>query len=143
MVLRSKSSQMSAMRIKKGMDIEMVKRGDVYIAQLDPVIGSEQGGIRPVVVVQNDSGNLCSTTVIAAVTGKNKKLYLPTHVKVGSRDIVLWDSSVIMLEQIRTLDKSRLIKYIGRLSQETIHKIDEAFLKSVGALPALGGALCK
>ena len=68
---------MSAMRIKKGMDIEMVKRGDVYIAQLDPVIGSEQGGIRPVVVAQNDSGNLCSTTVIAAVTGKKKSCICP------------------------------------------------------------------
>ena len=117
-----------------------INRGDVYLAQLDPVIGSEQGGIRPVVIIQNDIGNQYSTTVVAAITGKSKKTYLPTHVKSSANDPFLRQSAVIMCEQLRTLDKSRLVKYMGTLDKETAQQMDAAILHSVGVAPSKGGA---
>ena len=109
----------------------IVKRGEVYFANLDPAIGSEQGGIRPVVIVQNDIGNTHSTTTIAAITTNDRHSRMPTHVNLRSSCEPLKDS-VALLEQLRTIDKSRLIAYIGTLSKETMKKIDDAFLISIG-----------
>lgn len=109
----------------------IVKRGEVYFANLDPAIGSEQGGIRPVVIVQNDIGNTYSTTTIAAITTNDRHSRMPTHVNLSSGCEPLKDS-VALLEQLRTIDKSRLIAYIGTLSKETMKKIDDAFLISIG-----------
>ena len=109
----------------------IVKRGEVYFANLDPVVGSEQGGTRPVVIIQNDIGNTHSTTTIAAITTNDRHSRMPTHVSLKSDSEPLRDS-VAMLEQLRTLDKSRLITYIGTLSEETMKKIDDAFLISIG-----------
>ena len=108
-----------------------IKRGEVYLADLDPIVGSEQGGIRPVVIIQNDIGNIHSTTTIAAITTNDRHSRMPTHVSLKSDSEPLRDS-VAMLEQLRTLDKSRLITYIGTLSEETMKKIDDAFLISIG-----------
>ena len=108
-----------------------VKRGDVYFANLDPVVGSEQGGTRPVVILQNDIGNTHSTTTIAAITTNDRHSRMPTHVSLNHNSEPLRDS-VAMLEQLRTIEKSRLITYVGRLSEETMKKIDDAFLISIG-----------
>lgn len=103
-----------------------MKRGQVYYADLRPVIGSEQGGIRPVVIIQNDTGNAHSPTVIIAVMTTKQKANLPTHIPLSEKDKNLDLNSTIMLEQIRTVDKSRLSSYIGDLSRETMNKVDEA-----------------
>ena len=101
----------------------MINKGDVYLADLDPVVGSEQGGIRPVVILQNNIGNKYSqTTIIAPMTTK-KKSYVPMHFK--PRENFLAKSSILLLEQIRTIDKNRLIKRIGALSDDNMKKIDE------------------
>ena len=101
-----------------------VKRGELYYAQLPITVGSEQSGKRPVVVIQNDMGNTYSpTTIIAMITSQNKK-YLPTHVTI--RNIALPYNSTIMAEQVRTLDKSRLGKIIGRISNEEMNYLDKA-----------------
>lgn len=110
----------------------IVKRGEVYFAVLDPVVGSEQGGTRPVVVLQNELGNTFSPTVIAAITTKNKKPEFPTHVPVQADYGCLFKDSVIMLEQIRTIDKCRLLECIGVLDNKTMQEIDRAFLISLG-----------
>lgn len=112
-----------------------VNRGDVYFASLDPVVGSEQGGTRPVVIIQNSLGNMHSPTVVAAITSKNKKPDMPTHVQVLSDESVLYKDSIIMLEQVRTIDKSRLLNYMGRLDDETMKEIDRAYLVSLGCTP--------
>ena len=110
----------------------VVKRGDVYYADLRPVVGSEQGGIRPVLIVQNDVGNKHSPTVIcAAITSRMNKAKLPTHYFINTED-GLQASSIILLEQIRTIDKKRLDSYIGHLSQKNIDGVNEALLISVG-----------
>ena len=109
-----------------------VRRGEVYYANLDPVIGSEQGGMRPVVILQNDIGNKHSPTIVAAVTTKNKRSRLPTHVLVDANENALLRDSVVLLEQIKTIDKSRLLKYIGMIDKCTMKKIDSAILVSVG-----------
>lgn len=109
----------------------IVKRGEVYFANLDPVVGSEQGGIRPVVIIQNDIGNAHSTTTIAAITTNDRHSRMPTHVSLHSNSEPLRDS-VAMLEQLRTIEKSRLISYIGTLSEKTMKKIDDAFMISIG-----------
>lgn len=110
----------------------IIKRGDIYIADLSPIRGSEQGGQRPVVIIQNDTGNKFSPTVIvAAITSKLFKAKLPTHVEIESSEIGLLKYSVIMLEQIRTIDKSRLIQKIGKIDQVTIGKINNALLISI------------
>ena len=111
----------------------MIKRGELYYADLSPVVGSEQGGVRPVLVVQNDVGNKFSPTVIAAaVTSKINKAKLPTHIELPSNEYGLNKDSVILLEQIRTLDKRRLKERIGELPLDTMSKVDRAILISLG-----------
>lgn len=108
-------------------DDKSISRGDLLYADLSPVIGSEQGGVRPVLVVQNDVGNKFSpTTIVAAITSVKNKTNLPTHVKVGDKNCGLPKESVILLEQVRTIDKKRLKDKIGRLPDDLIKKIDEA-----------------
>ncbi len=112
-----------------------IKRGDVFYADLNPVIGSEQGGVRPVVVIQNDIGNKYSPTVIvAAVTSKIDKAKLPTHVEISAEKSNLEKDSVILLEQIRTLDKKRLQRNVTHLSDDIVVKIDDALDVSLGLI---------
>jgi mRNA interferase MazF len=107
-----------------------IKRGDIYYAVLDPVVGSEQGGTRPVLILQNDTGNKFSpTTVVAAITGRQKK-NLPTHVPVTVP--VLPKDSIILLEQIRTIDKQRLCEQITRLTNAQMKKVEQAIEVSLG-----------
>ena len=107
-----------------------IHRGDIYYADLSPTVGCEQGGIRPVLIIQNDIGNLYSPTVIVApITGKAKK-WLPTHVIIHCTG--LYKRSCVMLEQLRTIDKYRLLGYIGSIEQSQIHKINEAAQLSLG-----------
>ncbi len=111
----------------------MMKRGEIYWANLNPVVGSEQGGIRPVVIVQNDIGNRHSTTVIvAAMTSSGKKAGLPVHVRVTAEESGLARDSVVLLEQLRTLEKSRLMGYLGRLTGQAMARIDKALSLSLG-----------
>ena len=101
----------------------IVKRGDIFYADLSPVVGSEQGGIRPVLVVQNDVGNKYSPTVIAAaITSKINKAKLPTHIEIDAAEYGLKCDSVILLEQVRTIDKQRLREKIGRLDELTLQQ---------------------
>lgn len=109
-----------------------VYKGDVFFADLNPVAGSEIGGIRPVVVIQNNTGNKYSPTVVAAITSRTNRKNLPTHVSVKAPTGGLFADSVIMLEQIRTLDKSRLRQFIGRVDDETMHRIETAAKTSLG-----------
>ncbi len=109
-----------------------IKRGELYYADLSPVVGSEQGGVRPVLVVQNNVGNRYSPTVIAAaVTSKQNKAKLPTHIELPS-SFGLAKDSVILLEQIRTLDKKRLKERIGELPDDTMSLVNKAILISLG-----------
>ncbi len=111
----------------------IIKRGDIYYADLSPVIGSEQGGVRPVLVVQNDIGNKYSPTVIAAaITSQINKAKLPTHIEISALDYGLQKDSVILLEQIRTIDKKRLREKIGHLDDELMEKVNEALSISFG-----------
>nr|WP_272108684.1 type II toxin-antitoxin system PemK/MazF family toxin [Staphylococcus sp. NRL 22/194] len=111
----------------------MIKRGDVYLADLSPVQGSEQGGVRPVVIIQNDTGNKYSPTVIvAAITGRINKAKIPTHVEIEKHKYRLDRDSVILLEQIRTLDKKRLKEKLTYLSEEKMKEVDEALDISLG-----------
>lgn len=111
----------------------VVKRGDIFYADLSPVIGSEQGGTRPVLVVQNDVGNKFSPTVIiAAITSQINKAKLPTHIEISAHDVGLLKDSVILLEQVRTIDKKRLREKIGRLDDEQLAAVDEALGISFG-----------
>ncbi len=110
-----------------------IKRGDVVLADLSPVIGSEQGGVRPVVIIQNDMGNEHAPTVIvAAITAQQSKAKLPTHVEIRRGHFGLPKNSLILLEQIRTIDKSRLQQKIGRVSLATLDAIDHALIISLG-----------
>ena len=109
-----------------------VKRGDIYYADLRPVVGSEQGGIRPVLIIQNDVGNRYSPTVIcAAITSRMNKAKLPTHIEIDSRRCQIMKDSVILLEQIRTIDKQRLKDMIGHLDKERMRSVDEAIRVSL------------
>jgi mRNA interferase MazF len=111
----------------------MISRGDLFSACLDPVVGSEQGGIRPVLVIQNDVGNRYSPTVIVlAITGQVNKARLPTHVPVNAEGTGLQKDSVILAEQIRTLDKRRLRERIGTLRPEVMDKVSQALKISLG-----------
>ncbi len=111
----------------------MIKRGELYYADLSPVVGSEQGGVRPVLVVQNDVGNKYSPTVIAAaVTSQINKARLPTHIELGAQQYGLIKDSVILLEQIRTIDKRRLKERIGVLPEGTMSRVNDALLISLG-----------
>ncbi|WP_432353175.1 type II toxin-antitoxin system PemK/MazF family toxin [Sporosarcina sp. A2] len=110
-----------------------IKRGDVFFADLSPVVGSEQGGTRPVLVIQNDIGNRFSPTVIvAAITAQIQKAKLPTHVEIDAARHGFERDSVILLEQIRTLDKSRLTDKITHLDQHVMQKVDDALEVSFG-----------
>lgn len=110
----------------------IVRRGDVYYADLRPVIGSEQGGIRPVRIIQNDMGNKHSPTVIcAAITSKMNKAKLPTHVELDSRRYNMVKDSVILLEQLRTIDKKRLKDKVCHLDEEILNQVDRALLVSL------------
>lgn len=113
--------------------MSIIKRGDIYYADLSPVVGSEQGGMRPVLIVQNDTGNKHSPTVIAAaITSQTGKAKLPTHIELSGHTVGLTRDSVILLEQIRTLDKSRLREKMGRLDGETMNRVDNAIAVSFG-----------
>lgn len=114
----------------------VIKRGDMFYADLSPVIGSEQGGIRPVLIIQNDMGNKYSPTVIAAaITSQIGKNRLPTHIEIDSKDVGLKADSVVLAEQIRTIDKSRLKEKIGHIDDEKIMgKINSAIGISFGLM---------
>ncbi|WP_127572130.1 type II toxin-antitoxin system PemK/MazF family toxin [Paenibacillus xylaniclasticus] len=113
----------------------IVKRGDVFFADLSPVVGSEQGGVRPVLVIQNDIGNRFSPTVIvAAITAQIQKAKLPTHVEIEAEQHGFDRDSVVLLEQIRTIDKQRLTDKITHLDDEMMRKVDEALQISVGLI---------
>lgn len=108
-------------------------RGDIFYADLEPVIGSEQGGVRPVLIIQNNIGNHHSPTVIvAAITSREKDNRMPTHVHIDSRYCGLPTDSTVMLEQLRTLDKQRLLSYIGSINKSTMCEIDHALKVSIG-----------
>ena len=110
-----------------------IKRGDIYYADLSPVVGSEQGGLRPVLVVQNDVGNKYSPTVIvSAITSKMSKAKLPTHIDVFANQVGLSKDSVILLEQVRTLDKRRLKEKMGHLDDEVMNMVNSAIAVSFG-----------
>ena len=110
-----------------------VKRGDIFYADLSPVVGSEQGGTRPVLIVQNDTGNRHSPTVIAAaITSQTGKARLPTHINIAGGSVGLSKDSVILLEQIRTIDKKRLREHMGRLDEQHMLLVDEAIAVSFG-----------
>ncbi len=118
------------------MEHNVVKRGDIYYADLSPVVGSEQGGVRPVLIVQNDTGNRHSPTVIAAaITSQTGKARLPTHISVSPLSCGLPKESVILLEQVRTLDKRRLREKMGRLDDGVMRKVDSAIAVSLGLQP--------
>ena len=110
-----------------------VKRGDIFYADLSPVVGSEQGGVRPVLIVQNDTGNRHSPTVIAAaITSQTGKARLPTHIALSANTYGLPKESVVLLEQIRTLDKRRLREHMGRLDEAQMQRVDNAIAVSFG-----------
>lgn len=110
-----------------------VKRGDIFYADLSPVVGSEQGGVRPVLIVQNDTGNRHSPTVIAAaITSQTGKARLPTHIELSAMNCGLPKDSVVLLEQIRTLDKKRLREHMGKLDDVLMQRVDLAIAVSFG-----------
>ena len=113
--------------------ISNVKRGDIFYADLSPVVGSEQGGVRPVLIVQNDTGNKHSPTVIAAaITSQINKARLPTHIELGARAYGLTKDSVVLLEQIRTIDKRRLKERMGQIDDDLMNRVDNAIAVSFG-----------
>lgn len=110
-----------------------VKRGDIFYADLSPVVGSEQGGMRPVLIIQNDVGNRHSPTVIAAaITSQINKAKLPTHIELGAKTYGLSRDSVVLLEQIRTIDKKRLKERMGKLDDKLMNRVDNAIAVSFG-----------
>lgn len=111
----------------------IVKRGDIFYADLSPVVGSEQGGVRPVLIIQNDVGNKYSPTVIvAAITSQINKAKLPTHIELNANEYGLIKDSVVLMEQVRTIDKKRLKEKIGHINEDLLFKIDEALAISFG-----------
>ena len=118
------------------MDNSVVKRGDIFYADLSPVVGSEQGGVRPVLIVQDDTGNRHSPTVIAAaITSQTGKARLPTHISLAAMSCGLPKDSVVLLEQIRTLDKRRLREHMGRVDETMMKQVDTAIAVSFGLHP--------
>ena len=118
------------------MDNSNVKRGDIFYADLSPVVGSEQGGIRPVLIVQNDTGNKHSPTVIAAaITSQTGKARLPTHITLAAGSVGLPKDSIVLLEQVRTLDKRRLREHMGRVDDRVMRQVDTAIAVSFGLHP--------
>ena len=113
----------------------MIKRGEIYYADLSPVVGSEQGGTRPILVIQNDIGNKYSPTIIAAaITSKLNKAKLPTHIELSASEYGLEKDSVVLLEQIRTIDKQRLKTKISTLSDFKMQQVNQAMLISLGVI---------
>ena len=111
---------------------KIVKRGDIYYADLSPVVGCEQGGIRPVIVNQNNTGNKrCPTVIVAAITSQNKKP-MPTHINLSVNECKLSSDSTIMLEQVRTIDKNRLKNFVSSVTAEKMDEINQAILVSLG-----------
>ena len=111
----------------------IVHRGDIYYADMSPVVGSEQGGVRPVLIVQNDVGNKFSPTVIAAaITSQRDKANLPTHIEVDTGSSGLMKDSVVLLEQVRTIDKHRLKEKMGKLDENSMNRVNEALSISFG-----------
>ena len=111
----------------------IVKRGDIFYADLSPVVGSEQCGVRPVLIIQNDVGNKYSPTVIvAAITSQINKAKLPTHIELNANEYGLIKDSVVLMEQVRTIDKKRLKEKIGHINDDLLFKIDEALAISFG-----------
>lgn len=111
----------------------IVKRGDIFYADLSPVIGSEQGGVRPILIVQNDVGNRYSPTIIcAAITSQINKAKLPTHIEIDCNKYPLIKDSVVLLEQVRTIDKKRIKEKIGHLDDFIMNKVNKALLISLG-----------
>jgi mRNA interferase MazF len=111
----------------------LIRRGDIFYADLSPVVGSEQGGVRPVLIIQNDIGNKYSPTVIAsAITSQINKAKLPTHIELNAKSYGIPKDSVILLEQIRTIDKKRLREKVGHLDDELMEKVNEAIAISFG-----------
>lgn len=111
----------------------MIKRGELYYADLSPVVGSEQGGVRPVLIIQNDVGNKYSPTIIAAaITSQLQKAKLPTHIPINSSDSGLPKNSIVLLEQLRTLDKKRLREKIGVLDEDVMKNVNQGLLISLG-----------
>ena len=111
----------------------MIKRGEIYYADLSPVVGSEQGGLRPVLIVQNDVGNKFSPTVIAAaITSQRDKTNLPTHIEVNANECGLTKNSIVLLEQVRTLDKRRLKGKMGQLDDSDMFRVNKALSVSFG-----------
>ncbi len=113
----------------------VVKRGDIFYADLSPVIGSEQGGVRPVLVIQNDIGNKYSPTIIiAAITSQINKAKMPTHIEIKADEFGLPRDSVVLLEQIRTIDKKRLREKIGHFNDAMMEKVEECLKISMGLI---------
>ena len=120
----------------------IVRRGEIYYADLSPVVGSEQGGMRPVLIVQNDVGNRYSPTVIAAaITSQQNKAKLPTHIEISAKSVGLTKNSVVLLEQIRTLDKRRLKERMGALDTQMMRQVDDAIAVSFGLHTGTGAAV--
>ena len=120
-------------RLRRRVNKLSIKRGDIFYADLSPVIGSEQGGVRPVLIVQNDVGNKYSPTVIAAaITSQTNKAKLPTHIEIDAAQFGLQKDSVVLLEQIRTLDKKRLRDKMGHLNDNAMNRINNAITISFG-----------
>lgn len=120
-------------------DLISVHRGEIYYADLEPVRGSEQGGIRPVLIIQNDVGNRYSPTVIVAViTGRIKRRRLPTHVLLDGKQSGLHTKSTVKLEHLRTLDKERLLSYVGKIEKSKMDEVDLALEISVGTIETRG-----
>lgn len=116
-----------------GLGMEDIKRGELYYADLSPVVGSEQGGVRPVLIVQNDVGNKYSPTIIAAaITSQINKAKIPTHIELSADDYGLTKDSVVLLEQLRTLDKRRLLEKIGHIDEYKMNSVNNALLISLG-----------
>ena len=114
-----------------------IKRNEIYYADLSPVVGSEQGGVRPVLVIQNDVGNKFSpTTIVAAITSRQNKAKLPTHIEITEN--VFEKDSIVLLEQIRTVDKRRLKEYVGKLDNGTMERVNKAISISVGLIDSVG-----
>nr|WP_264466671.1 type II toxin-antitoxin system PemK/MazF family toxin [Bariatricus massiliensis] len=118
--------------LRRSVNEVQIRRGDIYYADLSPVVGSEQGGIRPVLIIQNDIGNKHSPTVIcAAITSKMNKAKLPTHVEIDAKRYHIVKDSVVLLEQIRTIDKQRLKELVCHVDRELMKKVDEALCVSL------------
>ena len=132
--IKRRRQKNAAFALTSRTECDIMKRGDVYQANLDPVIGSEQGGIRPVVIIQNDRGNRYSPTVIVvAVTTRRKKPQLPVHVLLTREESGLKEDSIVLTEQVRTLEKTRLTRYLGTVTAQAMKRIDRALGMSIGS----------